>query len=172
LTRGRRAGRFAVPLVQKLFTVSEIDGDLPTRGAVRIRGPRILEKHLKYPEIDMRSLNADGARTRRSLLSLRSARRSSRPEAAEKGCEAARDSKGPRGAWLRSRLSRPPFAKPMPAAESARAPSAVRASPVGSGLAFPLSRRGGARGVSARLTSEPAVAEGHVSRSERPAGRG
>jgi protein ImuB len=32
--------------------------------------------------------------------------------------------------------------------------------------------RGGARGVSPRLTSASAVAEGHVSRSERPAGRG
>jgi N-succinyldiaminopimelate aminotransferase len=35
-----------------------------------------------------------------------------------------------------------------------------------------LSRRGGARGVSARLTSAPAAAEGRVSRSERPAGQG
>ncbi len=32
--------------------------------------------------------------------------------------------------------------------------------------------RGGARGVSPRLDSAPAVAEGHVSRSERPKGRG
>ncbi len=38
--------------------------------------------------------------------------------------------------------------------------------------AYSLSRRGGARGVSPRLTSAPAATTGRASRSERPAGRG
>ena len=37
---------------------------------------------------------------------------------------------------------------------------------------LPLPARGGARGVSPRLTSAPAATAGRVSRSERPAGRG
>jgi hypothetical protein len=52
------------------------------------------------------------------------------------------------------------------------APKKVWIKPRPAPKVFLLSPRGGARGVSPRFTSAPAVAAGHVSRSERPAGRG
>src|SRR4029077_20933156 len=56
-------------------------------------------------------------------------------------------------------------------AQSNKAGAKTKAPGTGPGLDF-LSPRGGGRGVSPRFTSAPAVAEGHVSRSERPAGWG